>query len=226
MSVRTFAAEGAPIAITGARVTAPAGWTVNTVRRRRMPGNGTRRGAEVPAHAARYRVTVPADAPLTQPYFLTRPRQGDSYQWANDAPKGLPFGPPLAHRPRVARHRRHRRDDRSSRPVPLRRRRPRRTAPRRQRRTGRGRRPRLTPAHRPAGHDAERAAGRGTSHQLLVAARDRHAAAAAAAGLDVHAGERSVHAEGEGRQDVGVVRRDRSGATHRGHVRGGSGGVA
>jgi hypothetical protein len=51
--------------------------------------------AERPTQAARFRVTVPANAAPTQPYFLERPRQGDRYEWADNAPKGLPFAPPL-----------------------------------------------------------------------------------------------------------------------------------
>jgi hypothetical protein len=38
---------------------------------------------------------VPASAALTQPYFLEEPRRGDTYRWAEGAPKSLPFGPPL-----------------------------------------------------------------------------------------------------------------------------------
>ncbi|HEY6362235.1 MAG TPA: PIG-L family deacetylase, partial [Vicinamibacterales bacterium] len=94
VSVRTFAARGAPIKVTGARVDAPAGWTVDALDGDDAGQNPVAR-AEVPTHAARYRVSIPANAPLTQPYFLTRPRTGNSYQWAADAPSGLPFGPPL-----------------------------------------------------------------------------------------------------------------------------------
>jgi hypothetical protein len=43
----------------------------------------------------RFTVAVPADAPLTQPYFLVTPRRGDSYDWPPDAPVGMPFSPPL-----------------------------------------------------------------------------------------------------------------------------------
>ena len=40
----------------------------------------------------RFRITVPADAQLSQPYFLTRPRAGDIYSWSTDAPyAGEPF---------------------------------------------------------------------------------------------------------------------------------------
>ncbi len=40
--------------------------------------------------------TVPAKTPLTLPYFLRRPLQGDLYDWSEAAPaeRGEPFGPP------------------------------------------------------------------------------------------------------------------------------------
>jgi len=40
--------------------------------------------------------TVPAKTPLTVPYFLRRPLQGDLYDWSEAAPaeRGEPFGPP------------------------------------------------------------------------------------------------------------------------------------
>ena len=44
---------------------------------------------------ARYHVTAPADAALTQPYFLLKPRNGSLYDWPADAPQGMPFEPPL-----------------------------------------------------------------------------------------------------------------------------------
>ena len=43
----------------------------------------------------RYHVTAPADATLTQPYFLVKPRRGSLYDWPADAPQGLPFDAPL-----------------------------------------------------------------------------------------------------------------------------------
>src|SRR5690606_12116148 len=42
----------------------------------------------------RYEVSVPADAPATEPYYLRRPRDGDLYRWTGDeAIDGLPFQP-------------------------------------------------------------------------------------------------------------------------------------
>jgi LmbE family N-acetylglucosaminyl deacetylase len=94
VNLRMFAAAGAPVKVTGARVVLPAGWIVESEASTPPETRNPFARQEMPTHSARYRVRVPSDAPLTQPYFLTRPRTGDSYQWAADAPKGLPFGPP------------------------------------------------------------------------------------------------------------------------------------
>ena len=98
VTVRTFLPDGAAVTVTSATVKAPDGWTVQNAApepasNAGQGGFGARR--EVASHEGRYRVGVPADARLTQPYFLEQPRRGDSYTWADDAPKGLPFAPPL-----------------------------------------------------------------------------------------------------------------------------------
>ncbi len=42
----------------------------------------------------RFRVSVPADARVTEPYYLRRPRDGDLYRWPDDpSVRGLPFAP-------------------------------------------------------------------------------------------------------------------------------------
>jgi hypothetical protein len=76
-------------------VTAPTGWTVDSVNAEPADRAGQNQRVEVPTHSARFRVSVPPGAPLSQPYFLTSPRQGDSYRWDDNAPKGQPFGPAL-----------------------------------------------------------------------------------------------------------------------------------
>src|SRR6185436_1996344 len=45
----------------------------------------------------RFVVTPAADAPLTEPYFLVRPRTGGLYDWsaAPDSLRGEPSDPPL-----------------------------------------------------------------------------------------------------------------------------------
>ena len=96
VDVRTFAATPADVKIGEAALHAPAGWRIEAAapeRAGRGGGPGFRR--EIATSDTRYRVAVPADAPLTEPYFLRLPRQGDRYQWPDNAPKGLPFDPPL-----------------------------------------------------------------------------------------------------------------------------------
>jgi hypothetical protein len=93
VDVRTFAANPSVVKIGAASVHAPPGWTVTNASGGGREDNPFRR--EVPTASTRYRVAVPGDAPLTQPYFLEQPRDGDKYRWADTAPKGQPFSPPL-----------------------------------------------------------------------------------------------------------------------------------
>jgi LmbE family N-acetylglucosaminyl deacetylase len=105
VTVRTFMPSKGAAKVLGAEVSAPPGWTV-------QPGGEeveddsnpfARFFREYPAHSARYRVTAPAAARFTQPYYLDAPREGARYRWltpgavedgGND-PRGLPFAPPL-----------------------------------------------------------------------------------------------------------------------------------
>ena len=95
VSVRTFVPQWVPVEIGIATVTAPAGWAIAPAPPAGAPAPGPGGRREVPANEARYRLTVAANAPVTQPYHLEQPRQGDAYRWSERAPKGLPFDPPL-----------------------------------------------------------------------------------------------------------------------------------
>ncbi|MEQ1575494.1 MAG: NEW3 domain-containing protein, partial [Vicinamibacterales bacterium] len=97
VSVRTFLPEGSAVKVTGTTIAAPAGWTIEPAPPERAGGNpgGPFGRREVASHETRYQLTVPATFPLTQPYFMEQTRTGDSYNWADTAPKGLPFAPPL-----------------------------------------------------------------------------------------------------------------------------------
>jgi LmbE family N-acetylglucosaminyl deacetylase len=95
VNVRTFLPEGSGVKVTGTTVRAPRGWTIDNAAAATPAAGGPGGRREVATHEARYMVRVPADAPLTQPYFLEQPRTGDSYSWTDTAPKGLPFAPPL-----------------------------------------------------------------------------------------------------------------------------------
>jgi LmbE family N-acetylglucosaminyl deacetylase len=73
----------------GFQLRAPAGWRVEQ-QEAFSPGPPD-------APTATFRVTVAADAPPTQPYWLQRPRKGDLYEWTKDDPQTLPFAPALLH---------------------------------------------------------------------------------------------------------------------------------
>jgi len=51
---------------------------------------------ETAQQSAFFRVSVPENAPFTQPYWLSQPRVGDLFQWPQNAPKGRPFEPEQA----------------------------------------------------------------------------------------------------------------------------------
>ena len=93
VNVRVFLTQPSLASVTSMTVRVPSSWAVKSAGDRDAPGGRFRR--EVPSSSARYEVSVPATAAFTQPYFLERPRQGDSYQWPQDSPKGAPFGSAL-----------------------------------------------------------------------------------------------------------------------------------
>jgi LmbE family N-acetylglucosaminyl deacetylase len=92
VNVRSFLEHPDLATVTRIEVRGPGGWRVEPGTTVESSG-GLRR--ESPTELARYHVTVPADAALTQPYFLVKPRRGSIYDWPADAPYGLPFEPPL-----------------------------------------------------------------------------------------------------------------------------------
>jgi LmbE family N-acetylglucosaminyl deacetylase len=95
VTVRTFLERGALAKVTDVALKAPNGWRVEPARPVEPPSGGGFRFRESPADATRYRVTAPADAAFTQPYFLVKPRRGSLYDWPADAAQGQPFDPPL-----------------------------------------------------------------------------------------------------------------------------------
>lgn len=92
VTVRTFLAQPSIAAIESTAVATPPGWRVEPTALR--PANEGSFRRETPTTATAYQVSVPSDAPVTQPYYLSEPRQGDSYRWAAASPKAVPFEPP------------------------------------------------------------------------------------------------------------------------------------
>lgn len=98
VTVRVFFDRRQPVKVHDVRLNSPPGWEVQ----QGTPGEPddsdnpfARFFRETPTHAARYRVTVPPDAALSQPYYLDDPRDGDRYRWDDSDPRGMPFEPPL-----------------------------------------------------------------------------------------------------------------------------------
>ena len=92
-----WGAGGRAAALDSAVVEAPAGWSVEPGGRAAAPTAGGFFSAEARGvDARRFTVTVAADAPLTEPYFLARPLQGALYDWSGvpDSLRGEPFQPP------------------------------------------------------------------------------------------------------------------------------------
>jgi len=91
--------NGSASAAADAKLIAPAGWRVEALpAEAEQPASGMAflRGREKPDFVARFRATVPDNAPPTQPYWLAKPRTKDQYDWDFDMPRNLPFGPPTA----------------------------------------------------------------------------------------------------------------------------------
>lgn len=79
-----------PIAISAVDFSVPPGWQIDHLD---PPGGPVAPGTIVARHFA---VTIPADAPRSQPYFLRRPLNGAFYDWSGVPAdvRGLPFEPP------------------------------------------------------------------------------------------------------------------------------------
>jgi LmbE family N-acetylglucosaminyl deacetylase len=93
VTVRVFLAQPSIATVTSTAVKAPASWAVKEAGGRELQGGRGRR--ELPDRSARFAVSVPATAAVTQPYFLEQPRQDASYRWPQGSPKGAPFAPSL-----------------------------------------------------------------------------------------------------------------------------------
>ncbi len=98
VTARVFFPEESPVEIKNIRLRAPGGWQVRDAATQTTGADtGPPTQHEVARRATQFHVTVPADARLTQPYWLRQPREGFLFKPMTDAPRGEPFAPALIH---------------------------------------------------------------------------------------------------------------------------------
>jgi LmbE family N-acetylglucosaminyl deacetylase len=97
VAVKVFLSEPSLVKISRITLKTPRGW-----RAQMTPNPPAERGRagffafqEIADREDSFTVSVPADAPPTQPYWLTEPRKGYLYTWPDGSPKAEPFDPPL-----------------------------------------------------------------------------------------------------------------------------------
>jgi LmbE family N-acetylglucosaminyl deacetylase len=100
VALSIWSAGGAVARVGDVTMETPAGWTIGPGRAPEPPGGFSPISAAGPAdgfEVRRFALTPPADAPITEPYFLQRPRAGAQYDWstAPDSLRGEAFDPPL-----------------------------------------------------------------------------------------------------------------------------------
>jgi LmbE family N-acetylglucosaminyl deacetylase len=95
VAVRVFAPENTTAKVKNVSLKVPAGWTANTAPEPAQPESGFRPRRENAFNASFFAVNAPANAPLSQPYWLDTPRRNFNFEWQTDDPKTMPFQPAL-----------------------------------------------------------------------------------------------------------------------------------
>lgn len=98
VSVRVFAPEGSGVSVSGATIKAIDGWSVSSIAEpAQPPATPFRSRTEVSTAANFFKLTAPADAQPTQPYWLSGPRESFTFNWSGAGmDKNMPFQRPIA----------------------------------------------------------------------------------------------------------------------------------
>lgn len=92
VAVKVFARKGADVKVGGSKVVAPNGWTTANASAPAAPTAGFRTREEKGISAEYFSLTAPANAVLTQPYWLVNPRKSFTFDWSQAGMnKNLPF---------------------------------------------------------------------------------------------------------------------------------------
>ncbi|MGH3164658.1 MAG: PIG-L family deacetylase, partial [Trebonia sp.] len=97
VTVKSYVADKSLVHLGEATLQAPPGWTVGPapVTTARDDSPFARFFREVADREQSFHVSVPENAPATQPYWLQLPREGYIYRWPAASAKNRPFSPPL-----------------------------------------------------------------------------------------------------------------------------------
>lgn len=96
VAVRTYTPDVSQARMIGATIHGPANWLFAPSPEAALANEASTRRTDRFDDQRVFRVTVPRDAQLTQPYWLTEERRGSAYAWGNDSEaQTLPFAEPL-----------------------------------------------------------------------------------------------------------------------------------
>ncbi len=94
VAVKVFVPEASLVKVGEIQLRAPKDWRVDPATAPKPASDPfSRFRRETAQESAFFSVSVPQNAPFTQPYWLLQPRVGDLFQWPANAPKGCPFEP-------------------------------------------------------------------------------------------------------------------------------------
>ena len=96
VALRVFRPEGSEIQMVGNAITVTPGLEISGTNEEGLANEQAYRRRDNPDEQFIFNVEVPADAKLTQPYWLDMPRNGFTYDWSQtDYVQTQPFGKPL-----------------------------------------------------------------------------------------------------------------------------------
>lgn len=98
LSLRAYVPDASVATLGRPTLVLPEGWTSEPIAEAPPPTQSpfARFFQERPTARQDFHVSTPRTAPITQPYWLATPREGDVVTWANGVAKNLPFSPATA----------------------------------------------------------------------------------------------------------------------------------
>ncbi len=95
VTARVFVPENAPVIIGITQLRTAQNWQTQIAATPQTPDQASRFNRETAQATSYFNVKAPENAPLSQPYWLAQPRDGNVFRWTPDAAKNLPFDAPL-----------------------------------------------------------------------------------------------------------------------------------